>query len=130
MIFRRSIYGLIAVAVAVSASGCSNNQSKTDEVKLTAMESVVKHDHEVADKIMDKISNDVMLKSKAESFQIMSVRGDTTIYGVVNSELEREHAERIAQETPGVKAVTSRIKLKSDAPPNQQTASAKPVSIQ
>ena len=126
MIFQRSIIGLVAVVTAVAATGCASHE---EQLKSTAMEDAVNRDRAIATNIMNKLNSDVMLKKRVNSFQIMTVRGETTVYGVVNSELEREHAEEIAQDTDGVKSVASRIKLSTDAPPAQQTASATTASI-
>jgi osmotically-inducible protein OsmY len=105
----------MGLGVVLSLSACSEKGS------LTPMESSVKKDRDISEAIIDRFNKDVALSDNAPTFQIMTVKGETTIYGVVNNELERSHAEQIASDTKGVTSVTSRIRLANQP---METASA------
>jgi osmotically-inducible protein OsmY len=119
MILRRIMLGIAGLSVALGAAGCG------EKIAPTPMEASVGKDRDISETIIDRINKDVALSDNSRTFQVMTVKGDTTIYGVVNNELERSHAEQIAADTNGVRSVTSRIKLAHQAPPaSTQTASA------
>jgi osmotically-inducible protein OsmY len=118
MMLRQIMLGLASLSVILGAAGCS------EKAVPTPMESSVKQDRDISETIMDRINKDVALSDKSRTFQVMTVKGDTTIYGVVHNELERSHAEQIAADTKGVRSVTSRIKLANQPVPTAQTASA------
>lgn len=113
MIQRRFTLGILSFSIVVATAGCS------EKAVPTPLESAVQKDREISETIMSRIDKDVALSDDKGNFQVMTVNGETTIYGVVDSELERSHAEQMATEVSGVKAVTSRIKLK-----NQQVQTA------
>lgn len=105
MTVRRILLGIISLGAILSAAGCSGKATPTK------MENAVKADRAISQTIMDRISKDVALSDNSQTFQVLTVKGQTTLYGVVNNELERSHAEQIATDTKGVTGVTSRIRL-------------------
>lgn len=117
MIQRRFLLGLMSLGVILSAAGCA------EKAVPTQMESAVRQDRDISEAIIDAIKKDVALSDDAPNFQVLTVNGEATVYGVVDSELERSHAEQIATEAKNVRGVTSRIKLKTQQATNIKTAS-------
>lgn len=117
MIQQRVRLGLSALGIMALLAGCAEKA-----IPPSPMEASVRQDKQISDTVMDRIKKDVALSDDSNSFQVMTVKGEATIYGVVDSELERSHAEQIVADTHGVKGVTSRIKLVTEAP-SVQTAS-------
>ncbi len=103
MIERRFVLG--AISFILAAAGCA------EKANPTAMESYVRKDRAISDRIMDAIQKDVALSDDAPNIQVLTVNGESTLYGSVDSELERSHVEQIAADADGVRGVTSRIKL-------------------
>lgn len=105
MTVRHILLGIMSLGVVLGTAGC------TAKARPTPMENAARADRAISQTIMDRISKDVALSDNARTFQVLTVRGETTLYGVVNNELERSHAEQIASDTQGVTGVTSRIRL-------------------
>lgn len=111
MIQQRLMLGLIGFGIAASLTGCAEKA-----IPPSPMESSVRTDKQISENILDRYKKDVSLSDDIASFQVLTVKGEATVYGVVDSELERSHAEQIVVDTKGVKGVTSRIKLVTEAP--------------
>ncbi len=118
MIERRFVLG--AIGFIITAAGCA------EKAYPTAMDNYVRKDRAISDAIMDAIRKDVALSDDAPNMQVLTINGESTIYGTVDSELERSHAEQIAADTPGIRGVISRIKLSNE--PIKVKVAAKSVS--
>ena len=118
---QRLMLGLIGLGIVAGLTGCAEKA-----VPPSPMESAVRTDKQISETILDRYKKDVSLSDDIDSFQVMTVKGEATVYGVVDSELERSHAEQMVVDTKGVKGVTSRIKLVTEAAPVQTASTAAP----
>lgn len=102
---RRLMLGTTSLCIVLSAAGCA------EKAAPTPMEQSVRQDRQISETILSEIKKDIALSDDIDNFQILTVKGEAMIYGVVDTELERSHAEQIATEVEGVRGVTSRIRL-------------------
>jgi osmotically-inducible protein OsmY len=122
MMLRRLMLGFTTLCIAAAATGCA------EKTTPTPMEQSVQQDRAISERVLNNIKKDVALSDDIDNFQVLTVKGEAMIYGVVDNELERSHAEQIATEVEGVRGVTSRIRLSNQPVQTAAGEAAAPVN--
>jgi len=83
------------------ATGCSTNQSATEQIDDASITASVKAKFATDDDV------------KAHNIDVDTVNGVVTLTGIVNSAAEKAEAARLAADVDGVRRVTNNLQIKS-----------------
>lgn len=94
---------VLLVVSGYSAAGASNEESTTDLRAPVVVTGAASTDREIRAEVMKRIDQNLTLGT--ELIDVQSFDHDVYLYGAVDSFMEGEEAEAIAQAVPGVRKV-------------------------